>query len=86
MYEPVRFMKRNYQGSIGVLIGYKLEAVEFTIGVRESGFDSLRGVKVIENKELVIPANMVAYTEWIGEVLDETAPSTEAQLGQEILG
>lgn len=85
LYGEVRFTKRNYQGSVGVLLGFKMEATEFTIGLRESGFDALKGVRVIEDKTLVIPASVVAYAEFIGDIQPYDSLQEDAELGAETL-
>lgn len=84
--DVVRFTKRNYQGSTGVLLGFKMEPTEYTIGLTEAGFDSLHGIRIIEDKVLVIPANMVAYSEFIGDTREFTPDETEEELAARSLG
>lgn len=79
--ELVRFTKRDYKGAVGVLLGFRLEAVEFTIGVIEPGFDSIKGVRTLEKKTLVIPASGVAYKEFLSDVQDYADAVDEQQLG-----
>lgn len=80
LHEVVRFTKRNYQGSVGILLGFKLEATEYTIGLTESAYDTLHGKRIIEDKILVIPAAMVAYTEFIEDSRDFDPLQNEADL------
>ena len=86
LHGVVRFTKRNYQGSTGVLLGFKLEATEFTIGIVETAFDSLKGERVIEDKILQIPAGAVMYVEFIGDVSPYDSAQTEEALAVETLG
>ena len=67
-YEQVRFVKRNYQGNTGVLLGVKFEAVQYEIGVEERGYDALRGVQLVERKTLYLPEGAALYFESIEEV------------------
>jgi len=67
-YETVRFVKRNYQGTTGVLIGIKFEAVEYEIGVVERGYDSLKGSPRLEHKTVVLPDTAKLYFEAIEEI------------------
>lgn len=85
LHELVRFTKRDYKGSTGLLLGFKLQATEFTIGVVEPGFDTIKGVRTIEDKILVIPAAAVAYTEFIGDVRDYSEVIDEQVLGENSL-
>lgn len=80
LHETIRFTKRNYQGSAGILIGFKLEALEFTIALREGYFDSLTGVRMVEDKILTIPANFIAYYEVIGDRQEYDVQQEDAAL------
>ena len=65
MHEVVRFTKRNYQGHIGVLLSVKFEPVEYVIGLDEAAFDSLHGIRVLESKQITLPASAIMYFEAI---------------------
>jgi len=67
MHEVVRFTKRNYQGHIGVLLGVKFEPTEYVIGLDEAAFDSLHGKRVLESKQITLPASAVMYFECIND-------------------
>ena len=67
MHEVVRFTKRNYQGHIGVLLGVKFEPTEYVIGLDEAAFDSLHGRRVLESKQITLPASAVMYFEAIND-------------------
>jgi len=67
MHEVVRFTKRNYQGHIGVLLGVKFVADEYVIGLDEAAFDSLHGRRVLESKQITLPASAVMYFECIND-------------------
>lgn len=86
LQDTVRFTKRNYQGQIGVLLGFKLEATEFSIAIQEVVFDSLSGQRFVEDKVLVIPANAVMFYEFIGDRTEYDPTRVEEELGAEILG
>ena len=70
MHETVRITRRNWTGSVGVLLGVKFEPVEYTVGVMERGFDALRGRQIIEDKIVTLPASAVMLFETIGEVTE----------------
>ena len=82
----VRFTRRNYQGSVGVLLGFDLEPTEFRIGLTESAFDTLAGKRIIEDKILVIPAAAVMYHEFINDTQDFDPSTIEPEIGAMELG
>ena len=85
LHGVVRFTKRNYQGSTGILIDFKMEATSYSIAVRETAFDSLQGKRIIEDKILDIPAAAVMYAEFIGDVQEYDPMQADEELaGQEI--
>lgn len=86
LHDVVRFTKRNYQGNAGVLLGFKLECVEYTIGLTEVAFDSLHGKRIVEDKVLVIPAAAVMFMEFIGDVRDFDVAMDDERLAVESLG
>ena len=82
----VRFTKRNYQGSTGILVDFKMEAVNFSIAIRETAFDSLQGKRVIEDKILDIPAAAVMYAEFIGDVQEYDPMLADQELAEVEIG
>ena len=86
MYDVVRFTRRNYQGSVGILLGFKMEATEYTIGLTESAFDVLRGKRIVEDKLLVIPASAIMYHEFIGETRDYDPSLEESAIAAQEIG
>ncbi len=86
LHDVVRFTRRNYQGSTGLLLGFKLEPTEFTIGLTETAFDTLHGERIIEDKVLVIPAAAVMYHEFIGDSRPFDSMRQESEIGAETLG
>jgi len=86
LHDVVRFTKRNYQGATGILMGFKLEPVEYTVGMTEAAYDTLHGKRVIEDKVLVIPAASVMYIEFIGDTRDYDSERDEAEIGETVLG
>ncbi len=85
LYGEVRLIKRNYQGGAGILLNFKMEVTEYTIGLQETGFDSIRGKRTIESKQLVIPAAAVMYAEFIEDCVDFEPSTVEAELGEQSL-
>ena len=75
-HELCRFTLRNYNGHLGLLLNVKFEPVEYVIGTREAAFDSLRGVRLVEQKTMTIPASTVLLFESIEEQ-SEYSPETE---------
>ena len=86
LHGVVRFTKRNYQGSTGILVDFKMEAVNFSIAIRETAFDSLQGKRVIEDKILDIPAAAVMYAEFIGDVQEYDPMLADQELAEVEIG
>ena len=86
LHGVVRFTKRNYQGSTGILVDFKMEAVNFSIAIRETAFDSLQGKRVIEDKILDIPAAAVMYAEFIGDVQEYDPMLADQELADVEIG
>lgn len=86
LHGVVRFTKRNYQGSTGLLLGFKLEATEYTIGLTETAWDTLHGRRTVEDKVLVIPAAAVMFVEFIEDVREYDSVLEEQELAAESLG
>lgn len=86
LHDVVRFTKRNYTSSVGVLLSFKMEPTEYSIGVRETAFDSLRGVRIVEDKVLVIPEAALMFREFISDTQDADPEQEEAVLAQQTLG
>ena len=86
LHGVVRFTKRNYQGSTGILVNFKMEATNYSIAVRETAFDSLQGKRVIEDKILEIPAAAVMYAEFIGDVQEFDPVQADQELAEVEIG
>ena len=86
LHGVVRFTKRNYQGSTGILVGFKMEATSYSIAIRETAFDSLQGKRVIEDKILDIPAAAVMYAEFIGDVQEYDPMQADQELAEVEIG
>jgi len=85
MHEVVRITQRNYTGHVGILLGVKFEVTEYTLGLRETAFDQLRGRRIVEDKTLTIPANAVLFYEAIEDQVDfDPAAEDEALAAQEL--
>jgi len=82
IHEPIRFIKRNYQGHVGVLLGVTFEPVEYVLGLDEAVFDSLRGQRMVESKQLTIPANAVMYFEAIYDARQYDPSADDEELGE----
>ena len=80
MHEIIRITQRNYTGHVGVLLGVKFEVVEYTLGLEEAAFDSLRGRRIVEQKTLVIPANAVLFYESIEDQRDFDPDKADQEL------
>lgn len=80
LHDVIRFTKRNYQSSTGMLVEVKMAPVTFTIALQESAFDALDGKRYIEDKVLVIPANFVAYYECIGDRVEYSLEQEDSDL------
>ncbi len=81
IHEPIRFIKRNYQGHVGVLLGVSFEPVEYILGLDEAVFDSLKGQRMVESKQLTIPANAVMYFEAIYDARQYDPDADDEELG-----
>jgi len=81
IHEPIRFIKRNYQGHVGVLLGVSFEPVEYILGLDEAVFDSLKGQRMVESKQLTIPANAVMYFEAIYDARQYDPSADDEELG-----
>lgn len=79
-HEVMRFIFRNYQGHIGLLLGVKFEPVEYLVATVEQGFDSLRGKQTVETKTMTIQASSVLLYESIEETHDKDLVTDEADL------
>ena len=86
LHGVVRFTKRNYQGSTGILVDFKMEATSYSIAIRETAFDSLQGKRVIEDKILDIPAAAVMYAEFIGDVQEYDPMLADQELAEVEIG
>lgn len=85
MHEVVRLTQRNYNGHLGVLLGVKFEVTEYTLGLRETAFDPLRGRRMVEDKVLTIPANAVLFFEAIEDQTDYDPADEDAALAKQEL-
>lgn len=85
MHEIVRITQRNYAGHVGILLGVKFEVTEYTIGLREKAFDSLRGRQIVEDKTLVIPASSVLFYESIDDQKEYDQEAEDEALKQQEL-
>ena len=81
-HEICRFTLRNYSGHLGLLLNVKFEPVEYVLGTREAAFDSLRGVRLVENKTMTIPASTVLLFESIEEQADYNPETEETALAK----
>lgn len=82
MHEEVRFTLRNYTNHAGILLGVKLEPVEYTVYEQALAFDSIRGMQMLEDKEVRIPANGVAYIEFVDDAKPWTKDDEDADLAK----
>lgn len=85
MHEIIRITQRNYTGHVGILLGVKFEITEYTIGLRETAFDTLRGKRIVEDKTLTIPANAVLFFEAIEDQKDYDPDAEDAALAEQEL-
>lgn len=85
MHEVIRITQRNYTGHMGILLGVKFEVTEYTLGLRETAFDPLRGKRIVEDKTLTIPANAVLFFEAIEDQKDYDPEAEDAALAAQEL-
>ena len=83
--EIVRFTNRRYEGNVGVLLSFKMEPTEFTIGLQSLAWDSIKGRNMLESKTLVIPTGALMYQEFIDDIAEFNQVDDEEELGAQSL-
>lgn len=78
--EPFHIVTRKYETKAGVLVNVRFEPVEFSIEVLEPGYDSVRGVRLLEAKVITMGKDAVLMYEDVLNTQDYSAWEDEQSL------